>query len=94
MPETYNTHYVGDITYIRHHGGWSYLACVLDLATKEIVGYALSTSQDAALKKTALDDAIQRQQPNTAKLIFHSDQGVQSRRGYTLLNFYPRELRL
>jgi transposase InsO family protein len=77
VPETYNTHYVGDITYIRHHGGWSYLACVLDLATKEIVGYALSTSPDAALTKAALDDAIQRQQPDTTKLIFHSDQGVQ-----------------
>ncbi len=77
VPETYNTHYVGDITYIKHHRGWSYLACVLDLATKEIVGYALSTSPDALLTKAALDDAVQRQQPDTSKLIFHSDQGVQ-----------------
>ena len=77
VPEKFNTHYVGDITYIRHHGGWSYLACVLDLATKEIVGYGLSTSPDAALTKAALNDAVQRQQPDTTKLIFHSDQGVQ-----------------
>ncbi len=77
VPETCSTHYVGDITYIRHHGGWSYLACVLDLATKEIVGYGLSTSPDAALTKAALNDAVQRQQPDTTKLIFHSDQGVQ-----------------
>lgn len=39
-PETHNTHWVGDITYIATHQGWSYLACVLDLSTKEIVGYA------------------------------------------------------
>ena len=42
-PTTYNTHWVGDITYIKSHQGWSYLACVLDLGTKEIVGYALSS---------------------------------------------------
>ncbi|KMT65370.1 IS3 family transposase [Catenovulum maritimum] len=77
VPEMHNTYYVGDITYIKHHQGWSYLACVLDLATKEIVGYALSTSPDAKLAKAALDNAIQRHQPNTRKLLFHSDQGVQ-----------------
>ena len=34
-PKTLNTHWVGDITYIRTRQGWSYLACVLDLATKD-----------------------------------------------------------
>jgi len=37
-PGTINTHWVGDITYIRSHQGWSYLACVLDLGSKEVVG--------------------------------------------------------
>ena len=32
-PDSHNTHWVGDITYIRNHQGWSYLACVLDLST-------------------------------------------------------------
>ena len=45
-PETYNTYWVTDVTYIRSHQGWSYFACVLDLATKEVVGYALSRSPD------------------------------------------------
>tara|TARA_R110001606_G_C15293923_1_gene641840 strand:+ start:386 stop:1231 length:846 start_codon:yes stop_codon:yes gene_type:complete len=76
-PEQANTHWVGDITYIRTHQGWSYLACVLDLATKEIVGWAMSKSPNAELAKTALSHAIRKQQPDTAKLMFHSDQGVQ-----------------
>lgn len=46
-PECHNRYYVGAITYIRPHYGWSYLACVLDLATKEIIGYALSTKPDS-----------------------------------------------
>lgn len=76
-PATHNSHYVGDITYIRHHHGWSYLACVLDLSTKEIIGFALSTKPDSALAKMALNNAIERQLPNTNNLMFHSDQGCQ-----------------
>jgi putative transposase len=76
-PEQANTHWVGDITYIRTHQGWSYLACVLDLATKEVVGWAMSKSPNAELAKAALSHAIRRQLPDTEKLMFHSDQGVQ-----------------
>jgi len=72
-----NTHWVGDITYIRSHQGWSYLASVLDLGTKEIVGWALSKTPDAALAKAALSNSISRKQPETSKLLFHSDQGTQ-----------------
>lgn len=72
-----NTHWVGDITYIRTHQGWHYLACVLDLGSKEIVGWAMSKSPNADLAKEALRYAIGRQQPDTSKLLFHSDQGVQ-----------------
>jgi putative transposase len=75
-PVTHNTHWDGDITYIRTYQGCSYLACALDLATKEIVEYSLSTAPHARLAKDALDNAIKRQQPNTEKLMFHSDQGV------------------
>lgn len=74
---TPNTHWVGDITYIRTHQGWSYLAAVLDLSSKQIVGYALSKRPNAQLAKDALSDALRKQAPNTRKLLFHSDQGVQ-----------------
>jgi len=76
-PGTINTHWVGDITYIKNHQGWSYLATVLDLGSREIVGYALSQSPDAQLAKQALINAIKMHKPNTHKLMFHSDQGVQ-----------------
>ena len=76
-PETLNMHWVGDITYIRNHQGWGYLATVLDLRTREIVGYAISTTPDDQLAKDALLNAISLMQPNTKKLMFHSDQGVQ-----------------
>ena len=75
--KTKNTHWVGDITYCRTHQGWSYLACVLDLGTKEIVGWSISKTPDAALAKAALEHAIKKHQPDTTKLLFHSDQGVQ-----------------
>jgi putative transposase len=76
-PDTHNTHMVGDITYIRTWQGWSYLACVMDLSTKEVVGYALSQSPNAQLAVEALNNAIKCKQPNTQDLLFHSDQGVQ-----------------
>lgn len=76
-PGTINTHWVGDITYIRTHQGWCYLASVLDLGSKEIVGWAMSRSPNADLAKEALKMAIKKNQPNTTKLLFHSDQGVQ-----------------
>ena len=74
-PETCNTHWVTDVTYIRSHQGWSYLACVMDLATKEIVGYALSRSPDTKLTLAALNQAILNKKPNTRQLMVHSDQG-------------------
>ena len=76
-PLALNTHWVGDITYIRHYHGWCYLACVMDLHSKEIVGHALSQSADAALAKRALINAINKKQPDPRHLLFHSDRGTQ-----------------
>lgn len=76
-PDEINKYWVGDITYIRSHQGWSYLATVLDLGTREVVGYALSQTPDSQLAKQALINAIKMQKPNTHELMFHSDQGVQ-----------------
>ena len=76
-PKTINTNWVGDITYIHTHQGWSYLACVMDLCSKEVVGHALSKSPNARLAKQALINAIKRKNPDTKNLLFHSDQGTQ-----------------
>jgi putative transposase len=57
-PSQANTHWAGDITYIRHHGSWSYLATVLDLGSREIVDYALSQTPDAQLARQTLFNAI------------------------------------
>jgi len=43
----------------------------LDLSTKEIIGYALSTKPDSTLVREALDNAIERQLPDTASLTFY-----------------------
>lgn len=76
-PGTVHTHWVGDITYIKTQTGWSYLATVLDLGSREIMGWALSESPNAALAKAALQHAIEKHKPATQRLLFHSDQGVQ-----------------
>jgi transposase InsO family protein len=61
-----NTHWVGDISCIRNHQQWSYLATVLDFGSPEIVGYALSQTPNARLALPALLNAIKMQQPSTA----------------------------
>jgi putative transposase len=50
---------------------------VLDLGSKEIIGWALSQSPNAQLAKEALTHAIKIHNPDTSQLMFHSDQGVQ-----------------
>jgi len=72
-----NTHWVGDITYIKTYQGWSYLASVLDLASRQVVGWALSKQPNSQLAQDAMDNAINRYKPNTDNLMFHSDQGTQ-----------------
>jgi transposase InsO family protein len=51
------THWVGDITYIKTYQGWSYLASVLDLASRQVVGWSLSKHPNAQLAH-ALSDVI------------------------------------
>ncbi|SFC44539.1 putative transposase [Marinospirillum celere] len=66
----------GDITYVWTGQEWSYLAVVLDLYARRVVGWALSSSPDADLVVKALDHAWeQRGQPRN--IMFHSDQGSQ-----------------
>ncbi len=76
-PETVHTLWVDDMTYIRTYIGWSYLGCVLALGSREIMGWTLSEEPKAELAKSALQHAINKHEPETQQLMFHSDQGVQ-----------------
>lgn len=71
-----NHSWVSDITYIRTLNGWYYLAAVMDLYSRKIVGFAMSSSANAELMCQALQMAIAVRQP-PAGLIIHSDQGCQ-----------------
>lgn len=68
--------WVCDITYIQTRRGWLYLATVLDLYSRKVVGYALSPRMQADLVRTALQLAIQVRCPPRG-LVIHSDRGVQ-----------------
>jgi putative transposase len=68
--------WVADITYIRIKAGFVYLATVMDLYSRKIVGWSISDRIDAALCRDALMDAIEKRNPKPG-LIHHSDRGVQ-----------------
>jgi putative transposase len=71
-----NRIWLADITYIETDQGWLYLATVMDLYSRKIVGWAMADHLRADLPLTALRMAISTQQPG-AGLIHHSDRGVQ-----------------
>ena len=71
-----NQAWVCDITYIRTRSGWLYLAAVLDLHSRKIVGWAMATAMPAALVCAALQMAIVQRNPAPG-LIVHSDRGTQ-----------------
>ncbi|CAI8883505.1 transposase [Pseudomonas jessenii] len=66
----------GDITYIWAQGKWHYLAVVMDLFARRVVGWALSNKPDSDLVIKALDMAYE-QRGKPQGLLFHSDQGSQ-----------------
>jgi putative transposase len=75
-PTTPNQIWVGDITYIKVGECWLYLAAILDLYSRRIVGWAMTERIDTPLILNALSMALlHRQRP--ANLLFHSDRGVQ-----------------
>jgi len=71
-----NIAWVTDITYVATLEGWLYLAVILDLFSRRVVGYALSARIDRALVLDALREALERR-PETRDLIHHSDRGSQ-----------------
>jgi len=71
-----NTAWVTDITYLATLEGWLYLAVILDLFSRRVVGYAMSEQIDRALVLEALGKALV-QRPGARDLIHHSDRGSQ-----------------
>jgi len=71
-----NQGWVSDITYIRTTRGWMYLAVIIDLYSRKVVGWALDTRMKARLVCDALDMAVRNRKPAPG-LIFHSDRGSQ-----------------
>jgi putative transposase len=68
--------YVGDITYVWTWEGWAYLATVIDLSSRRVVGWALADHMRTELVSEALTMALKSRNPE-AGLIFHSDRGCQ-----------------
>lgn len=67
--------WVSDITYIPTRAGWLYLAIVLDLTSRMVVGWSLQRSLDRSLSLNALRMALRHRNPRSG-LIHHSDQGI------------------
>ena len=74
--QTPDTVYVGDITYLPTGEGWLYLAVVLDLCSRAVVGWSMANHMRAELVNQALSMALYRRQP-AAGLIMHTDRGSQ-----------------
>jgi putative transposase len=87
--ETPNTVWCGDITYLWTNEGWLYLAVIIDLYSRKVVGWALSNRMKVFLVKDALSMAYFRRRPGKG-LIHHSDRGSQYAAGeyQKLLNQY------
>jgi len=76
VAERPNQKWLADITYIATLAGWLYLAVILDLYSRRIVGWAMAERMSEALTLAALTMALRQRQP-AADLIHHSDQGSQ-----------------
>lgn len=86
--EAPNRKWVTDITYLPTAAGWVYLAIVIDLFSRRVVGWSLSDSLETRLVSDALREAIEKRSPKRGELLHHSDRGCQ----YTS-DTYQRTLR-
>jgi transposase InsO family protein len=71
-----NTRWCGDITYIHTWEGWLYLATVIDLGSRRVVGWATADHLRTSLVAEALDNAVSQRRPEPG-VVFHSDRGCQ-----------------
>ena len=75
-PTEPNQIWVGDVTYLKLNGHWRYLATVMDLYSRRIIGWSLSNNRKASLTMEAMKHAVKKRQPPKG-LIFHSDRGIE-----------------
>ncbi len=75
-PSAPNRVWAGDITYLWTDEGWLYLAVVLDLYSRAVIGWSIRPQMTATLASEALQMALRRRKPQ-AGLLYHSDRGVQ-----------------
>ncbi|MCT4714768.1 IS3 family transposase [Enterobacteriaceae bacterium H18W14] len=75
-PDTPDKRWVTDITYIRTHEGWLYLAVVVDLFSRKIIGWSMQSRMTKDIVLNALLMAVWRRNPQKQVLV-HSDQGSQ-----------------
>lgn len=75
-----NRRWCGDVTYVRTWDGWAYLATVIDLHSRAVVGYAVADHMRTELVTAAADMALAARRP-PAGVVFHSDRGTQDTSG-------------
>jgi transposase InsO family protein len=71
-----NARWCGDITYIRTREGWLFLATVIDIASRRVVGFAMADHLRTELIAAALGNAVAARDPDPG-VVFHSDRGCQ-----------------
>ena len=74
-PDAPDERWVTDITYIRTHEGWLYLAVVVDLFSRKIIGWSMQSRMTKDIVLNALLMAVWRRNPQT-KVLVHSDRAV------------------
>ena len=74
-PAAPNQVWAGDVTYIATHQGWAYLAVLLDLFSRRVVGWAISETNDTELALTALARAVRSRPVLPSGLVHHTDRG-------------------
>ena len=74
LPDNY---WVGDITYVSTEEGWLYLATVIDLYSRKVIGWSMNSRMKAELVNNALLMAIWQRKPKADHLIWHTDRGSQ-----------------
>jgi len=75
-PTGINQVWVGDVTYLKLNGQWQYLATVMDLYSRRIIGWSFSSTRTTALTRAALTYAL-RKRGYPDHVLFHTDRGIE-----------------